>query len=184
MNTHVDNNIPSVIPSNYQHLFEMGDRVEEMGKREVEDIILDVCNKDREIQFGRKVAHLNSRTLKQDEQSETSNAKAGAYLNITPVILEALSTFCSIVAAFGGAATGLFQVIAQASTSTAQYRNKITESRVEVLQHRYQQVGHIINEDSQQSQGAEREHEQDTTAIDRIMQQTQRTFELVVSGNA
>jgi hypothetical protein len=179
-------NIPSETPSNYQHLFEMGDRVEEMGKREVENIILDVCNKDREIQFGRKVAHLNTRTLSQDEQSETSNAKASAYRNITALFFDTGAVFFSVAAAFagGGMPAGLFQAIAQGFNSTSQYRHKLTESQVEVLQHRYQQVGHIINEDSQQSQGAEREHEQDTTAIDRIMQQTQRTFELVVSGNA
>jgi hypothetical protein len=172
----------------YDDLFDLKDRVEEMHHRDIETIIHEVCAKDRDGQFRRKLIVIETRDLSQSEHDQTNNAKVANYRALYGVYLDGALVICHVGAALAGAQTsmlgGLFQVAAQAFDKTSGYRQKISQSEIEVFTHRYQRIGSNINDQSQQIQSAEREHEQMAAMIDRLMQTTQRTFELMASSSS
>lgn len=176
---------PSKIPTGYESLFELDEYAEQNEKMEIEAIILKVCDKDREIQFGRKVTNINTRFLNQDEHSAASKAKADAYLSKIGIYFEGASVIFSAAAVyFGGNAlrVGVMETFSKACSGGAGYRDKMTTSEVTGHEHRYQRLNNIMSDRSQQIQAADKEHEQDSAAIDRITQSSQRMFEMIASS--
>lgn len=179
---------PPVAPVGYEDLFDLNDRLQEMHHRDIETIIHEVCAKDRDHQFRRKLSVLTTRDLSQDESDKTSNAKVENYRKLYGVFLDGASIACSVGSALAGAQTsvagGLFHVAAEAFGKTSGYREKISHSEIEILTHRDQRIGSTMSDQAQQIQGAEREHEQMAAMIDRLMQTTQRAFELMASSSS
>lgn len=168
----------------YENLFNLDSRVKEMRDKDMEFIIHDVCAKDRDNQFRRKLLVIDLRDKKHDEQDNTSRKKAATYFQKLGVYLDGASVICSVGAAIGAQTIpgGLFHVAAEAFSKTSGYREKIASSEIEIYTHRYQRVGSTIGDQSQQIQQAEREQKEMAAMIDRLMQTTQRTFELMASS--
>lgn len=173
-------------PVDYDYLFEMQQRIEENQSLEVEDIIFNVCSKDREIQFGRKVAHLNSRWLSQDYQTATSDEKVAIMRRKECTYLNGVGVACQVAAAiFGGHATiygGIFSASAHGFSETAKRLDQVKDSNKDVLHHSYQRAQGIVGDHTQNAQSAEREHEQDQATIDRLWQTNQRLAEMILGG--
>lgn len=163
------------------------DRLEEMRHKDVECIIHEVCEKDRDNQFRRKVIVIELRDLSHKEQDKTSRDKAATYFQKFGVYLDGASVVFAVGSAVAGAQTsvtgGLFHVVSEAFSKTSNYKEKIAQSEIVIYDHRYQRVGSISNDQSQQIQSAEREHDQMAAMIDRLMQTTQRAFELMASSS-
>jgi hypothetical protein len=164
------------IKAYYEYLAEIDAYEEEVENLEVEDLILQVCAKDRELQFGRKVAHINSRYLLQGAQNETSNEKASVFRDPKGLFLDTAGVVCHVAAVGFGPG---FTAIGQAFTTSAQYREKVIRSREEVLSHSYQRMRDVVSDHSQQKQSAEKNEDQDGNAIDRMIQNSRRQGELV-----
>ena len=163
----------------YAHLYEMEGHLEEIEHLEIDEIILQVCAKDREIQFGRKVAHLNSRALMQDAQQHTCQEKTSIFRETKPLFLDTAGVMCHLGAlSLGPGCTAA----AQAFTTASSYTDKVKKADEELLTHRYHRVRDSIGDDTQQMQSAEKEHEQDMQTIERIVPNTRRQAELIVGG--
>lgn len=164
------------------------DRLEEMRHKDIELIIHEVCAKDRDNQFRRKVIVIELRDQSQNEQDKTSREKAATYFQKFGVYLDGASVVFAVGSAVAGAQTsavgGLFHVVSEAFSKTSGYKEKIAQSEIVIFDHRYQRVGSNIGDQSQQIQGAEREHDQMAAMIDRLMQTTQRAFELMASSSS
>jgi len=86
--------------SAYKNLFEIGDYVGNSQNMDIEDIILNVCSKDRELQLGRKVAYLDSRFISQNMQNATSEHKAAVLRETGGIFLQGASAACQIASIF------------------------------------------------------------------------------------
>jgi hypothetical protein len=173
-------NIPSSVRAQYADLFEMVDhRIEESQNLEIEEIILEICNKDAKIQLERKVASVNSRALNQMAQAEASNEKANLFRQVKGTYLEGAAVICHLVAV---GSNPIFTQIGQAFSATNNQYDKIIKSQEEVLGYDYQRMRDTLSDYTQEMQSAEKEHEQDTNAIERMIQNSRRQAELI-AGN-
>lgn len=175
------------IPADYEHLFEVGDRVQANKNKEIEAIILEVCSADRKIQFEIKINLLKIREQDQDAQTRMTDAKVAVQVRKRGLILDSAGVACEMGAAFfGGQASsyGLgFQAVGRGWNTTSQYVNKKSESEITSIDYSYQRTNSLLGERSQFIQGAEKQHDQASATMDRITQLTHRSFELVASGN-
>jgi hypothetical protein len=171
----------SIENSSYENLFNIGDRIQENKQQDVEAIVLQVCTKSRDIQFARKVNHLNSRTISQDGLANASNGKVKEYEKVMNVLLDIGQIIFTIGAAAVGGSMGL-SAFSQAFQLFSHCAGNFTQANVTRLDYNYQRLSNLISEQTQQSQTDDREHEQDTTTIDRIVQTSQRSFELIASS--
>jgi hypothetical protein len=165
-----------------EDLFDLDGRLEKLKQKEVEAIILEVCADDRENQWKRKCNWIITKNTSQVQLDAVNQQKVDSYLKKFGIFLDAASVLCSVGGAFTGQPTGLFQVAAQAFNKTSEYQSKTTDSERTGYEHNYQRIARLQQDQSQQVQGTEREHEQMTQMIDRLMQTSQRTFELMASS--
>ncbi len=179
---------PSKIPVGYENLLEVGDRIKENNSKEIEAIILEVCDRTRDRQFEMKINLLKSREQQQDRQTLAVDAKVGVLTRNTGLILDGCNTFLQVGSAFfggGGSAIGAgLQGVAQGFHAASSNNDKRNNAETTSYDHDYQRTGSLISEYTQQKDKADREHDQATSMIDRIEQTIQRTFELIASGNA
>lgn len=160
----------------YEYLADIEAYEEEVDSLDVEDLILQVCAKDREIQFGRKIAHLNSRALLQESHQGISNQRASIFREKTGLYLDTAGVVCQVVSIGAG---GIFGVIGTACSQTTKYVDNSAGSRRETLNYSYDRTRDIIGDHSQQKQSAEKNEDQDGNAIDRMIQNSRRQGELV-----
>jgi len=168
----------------YAHLYEMEKHLEEVQNLDIEEIIHKVCDKSREIQFGRKVAHVNSRALMQDAKHAINERKVNTHLQQESLYLQTASVVLQVGAASFG--PGMFATamgaFAQGCSSSAEHFNKIANSQQEMLNHSYQSQGDLSNDHNRGKESAESGHEKDSSAIDRMIQNSRRQAELVMGS--
>lgn len=163
----------------YALIKEYQEYLQDIENLEVEDIILNVCAKDREIQFGRKVSYLNSRALMHDALEKASGQKVSIHKETHGVYVQTAEMTCHAAATMFGNG---FSAVAQAFQATHRHSEKNAESRVAVLDHSYQRMRDIAGDYSQQGQAADRQHEQSNTTIDRMMQAKERLSQMIAGG--
>ena len=177
---------PTHISTEYAHLFEIGDHLQNIQNLEVEDIILQVCSKDREIQLGRKFNHINSRIISQDMQAEISSEKARNLRQTNSLYLEGIAVAFHVASAFFGGQTnftgGSFAALAQAATSAGSYQDKLMRAEEDGLNLSQQRQSSIERDYSQYIQSSDKERDQDTNAIERMIQNSRRQGELLIGG--
>lgn len=170
--THLLNDMNELIDETNQYLLNA-------KNLEIEEIILAVCSKDREIQFGRKVAHLCVRALLQQAQQDASNEKAGAFRDPKSLYLDTASVMCHVAAVCFGPG---FTAVGEAFRTSSQYTGKTIDSSVVRLDHHYQRMRDLVGDHSQQIQQADREHDQNEATINRVIQTYERMSQIMV-GN-
>lgn len=179
---------PAEIPAGYGNLFEIGDRVKQNSNKEIETIILEVCNANRERQFEIKIIFLKAREHGQDGQSLKTDAKVSVLCRKTGLILSGIEVGLEVGSAFfGGSSNAVgagLQGFAKAFTGISSHNEKGNNAEITALDHEYQRLGSLISEYSQQKDKADRDHEQASSLIDRIVQSVQRIFELIASGSS
>lgn len=172
------------ISNPYKNLFETGERLNEMNKKNVEAILYELCDGERDHKLLLKTNAVKSRTISQDESNKTNTDKVLNYDRTFSLIANGISVGFHVVGAFaGGSTAGICQGLGQGLTSMADYRNKNLDAQLEGLSHRYQGVGSRVGEMSQDIQHADREFDQIITTIERVKQSGQRTAELVLSSS-
>jgi hypothetical protein len=178
---------PVGIPDGYKHLFEIGDRVVKNKNQEIEYIILQVCSEDRKLQMEIRVYSYKARTHAQEEQLLQTIAKVEVLLRKKGLILQGIEVAFEIGSAFGGGTVtkvgmGL-HALAQGMSHSAGHLEKKNNSEITLIDYHSQRLRDLASERTQQMQAADREFEQQTSLIDRIMQMIQREFELIASQN-
>lgn len=167
----------------YDHLFEMGDRVEENKGKGVEAILLEVAARDREVQTQRKVVHIQTKNQRIDEHAEASNAKVDVHRRTSSTIVGSFEVAASILSAcLGGNLTppgGIFSALATACGKTSAHQERAASADLEKHNHFYQRIGALASDHTQHAQGADRGYEESTNAISRVMQNMQRLAELM-----
>jgi hypothetical protein len=175
------------IPAGYEHLFNTGDRVNQMQGKEVETIIYEVCEKDRELHQGRKWALFETRSLNRKDHDETNNNKSETRISNWSTGMTAAQIVCLMAQAFAGGqgsavAIG-FSAGAQAFSSTGDRFKEHNNSKLDGFEHHYQRVGTMITDRSQMMNEMDRKHSEShqlaTTVSDRI----HRMFETTVSAS-
>lgn len=151
--------------------------IEENKNLDIETIILEVCSKDREIQFGRKVALVNIRALLQQAQNDQSNKKTGIFRDPTNLYLDTAAVICHITSVSFGPG---FTAIGGAFEASSRYNNKVIDSSIARLDYNSQRMRDLVVDHSQQMQQADREHDQNASAIDRMIQNSRRMAETLV----
>ena len=173
------------IPAGYEHLFNTGDRVNQMQGKEVETIIYEVCEKDRELHQGRKWALFETRTLNRKDHDETNNNKSETRISNWSMGMTAAQIACLIGQAFAGqgAAAAFFQAGSHGFDKTGNAFKERSQSRYDGFEHHYQRVGTMISDRSQMMNEMDRKHSEShqlaTTVSDRI----HRMFETTVSAS-
>lgn len=161
------------------YLAEMDDYLEEVEGLEVEDIILQVCAKDREIQFGRRIAHLNSRALLQDSHKEISDQRASIFREKTGIYLDTAGVICQVVSIASG---GVFSAIGHACTQTTKHVDNAAGARREALNFRYDRTRDVIGDHNQGTQSSKRGEDENNSKIDHIIQILGKKAELIAGS--
>lgn len=171
----------------YAHLLDvMNELVEETNEYllnaknlEIEEIILAVCSKDRELQFGRKVTHLNIRAILQQAQNDDSEQKSQIYRDPKSLYLDTASVMCHVAAVSFGPG---FTAVGESFRTSSTYNDKVMRSSEERLSHSYQRMRDLVGDHSQQMQSADKGYDQIEAAINRIMQSYERMSQFIL-GN-
>ncbi len=154
---------------------------------EIEDLLLQVCDRDRALQLGRKVAHLDSRNLSLNAQNILSQSKANNFRDKRSLLLELAAATCQFgSSAFGGTANAVGAGLAAFGhgwDAGAKYGDKLINAQGQLLEFNYQRQGHIFSDHSQGAQSAEKGQEQAAVIADRIIQNSRRQSELVAGGS-
>jgi hypothetical protein len=158
--------------------------VQESQNLEIEDLILQVCDRSRALQLARKVAHLDSRNLSINAQAILSQDKASNFRDKSGLLLELAAATCQIgSAAFGGSGAnlvaGTWTAFGQGLHGAANYGERLMNARGQLIDFNSQRHGHLFNDYSQGVQSAEKEQEQAAVIADRIIQNSRRQQELV-----
>lgn len=123
----------------YAHLYEQQSRIEDNHTMEIEEILLNVCDKDRDIQFSRKRDCFNLRYHSQDSQLRTVNEKTDTLLKPWETCLNGISVCCHVASAFFGGNGNMMGGIANAcgngfSTSAGQLE-KVRNAKISTIDH-------------------------------------------------
>lgn len=173
----------SAAPVSYENLDNLESYLEKMRGEDIESIIQKVMFLDREIQYERKVNSHKSKEICQDEHDKVNATKVKALLNKVSLVFEGSAVALHTAAAVVGPG-GIYSALAQACTATSQYQKERTNSKVTGMDHRYQVLSSLHQTLAQDIQTAEREHQQDSSMIDRLVQSIDRLFQLMISSSA
>ena len=163
----------------WENLYDTNHYLNDVHALEIEDILLEVCSKDRALQLGRKYLHLDARALTQSLQGQLSEEKAKLYQKTTNLYLETANVACQIASLTFGQG---FVAIGQAFTATASHSDRTTRSLEETLNHHSQCKGNLHNDQTQQTRSAEEQLKQIHDLMDRLNQNSRRQAEMVVGG--
>lgn len=178
--------ISSVIPEEYDYLFDLDERIQESQNLDIDELILKVSTEDGKLHFARRVSYLDSRALSQIDQKRLSDEKAQTYLQKTSLFLEGAAVAFHVASAvFGGNATltgNVYSAFASSMDKAAQYIDKTMSSKQERLGFNSQRHGNLFSDFNQQSQAARDGYEKDANAIDRMIANSRRQAEAVLGG--
>ena len=170
----------------FEHLFNQEERVAQMHDREVETILMDVCEEDRKNQYARKLTLIQTRNLDQDAHAKTNAEKVATYLTKTGIFMDCCSLLLSVGSAYTGGQTtmagGLFGVAAQAFSKTSEHNKDYTHSEQSKIEHKYNRIGANISEEREQIQQAERDNDRNASKLEQSLDKTQRLFEMILSS--
>lgn len=176
----------STVPQDYTHLFDQDGYLSKMSNRQIEDIILEVCKKERDFETQYKFSCFHGRRVSQEHADRISSEKVSTYRQKGELHYNILGVVCSILQARAGqtALGGFLGAATNASDMGSKYRGRINQSELESLEHHSKHLDMLNRDHSQGLQGSDQRLEQYHNMLDRIVQMIQRTMELMVSSSS
>ncbi len=154
---------------------------QEVQKRDIEDIILEVCARDRDGQQRRKWVLIDTRALERLGHTRQSIEKAAAYLSTASLTWSTAEvTFTMISGFLGGPQAGpggIFSALGIGARKAGDHADQVKQSKITTIDHVYQSTGTILQEESRFIQENDQDYKEDTQTMQRVMQDVQRMIE-------
>ena len=179
--------ITSGLPRDYSHLNAENLAVHYSSEHQsIEELILAICEKDRNVQFGRKTSHLESRYIQQDHHHATSAEKASHMRQMGSIGMGVLGAACQVAAAkFGGQNSPLGLGLSAVGKGTGElgghYAQRIN-AHIDGLTHTYAHTKEQLDDLRQGVQAADRSMEQIASVIERINQGRSKIDQVILAG--
>lgn len=174
------------ISEEYAHLFDQDHYVRIIKLQDVNAILLMVCEKDREIQFGRKVVYFNGRAFQQLNLDEISQEKVKVHLKKDGFYFQCGSVAFNILSGFfgggmqGGKWGAIFYSLGHSFEYGAGHHQKISDAETEGLQHRGKYFTDRMSQTTQDETRTDQDHDKILERLIRLAQdrfhQTQSIF--------
>lgn len=169
----------------FDELFDLQKRLAEFKDQDIEKILDDALNRDRNQLFNRRVLWVNLRHTTQKEHNQTNKERVDNIRQLHGIALHGLSALAGVFSAFSGPTTmvgGLMQLASQAASKTGEYKKELSQGTNVLKQHTYESLSSIKQEQMQQAQSFDREHKQTASRIEQTLASHQRLFELLANS--
>lgn len=167
------------VKGKHSHLFDLQSYLKNNPNMSIEELIQLICERDTEVQKGRKAAHLDAKELSKVFHDLTSGRKADYMDHKTTRYLNIAAVLTHIAAAkFGAPATALATALSQ-TTSVLGQNN---QSQIERHGHTYQSTADHIGAHTQGTRAADEAHAQVHALLNRIIEQQHRVAQTICSA--